>query len=206
MGRKAGVNLLYGIGFNSGKYPCWFEGKRQKEYAIWQDMLLRCTKECWENKPSYTNVTCSDNFKNYDYFYEWCQEQIGFNNKAEAGIRVAWHLDKDLLSKGNKVYSEDTCVFLPKTINLLLVKRDRSRGKYPLGVSWHSPMKKLRAKCCVGGGVQELIGYYDTELEAFLAYKTFKESYIKQVAEQYKDVIDPRAYKALLEYEVNIDD
>jgi hypothetical protein len=67
-------------------------------------------------------------------------------------------------------------------------------------------MKKLRAKCCVGGGVQQLIGYYDTPEQAFLAYKTFKEFYIKQVAEQYKSQIDPRAYKALLEYEVNIED
>jgi len=206
MGRKAGNSLISGIGFNDGKHLMSIECKTLKEYSLWQDMLLRCTEKYWEKKPTYIGTTCSENFRSYSYFYEWCQEQIGFKNKEEAGVRVAWHLDKDLLSKGNKIYGEDTCVFLPKTINLLLTKRDKSRGKYPLGVSWHSPMKKLRAKCCVGGGVQQLIGYYDTPEQAFEAYKIFKESYIKQVAEQYKDVIDPRAYKALLEYEVNIDD
>lgn len=206
MGRKAGNSLISGIGFNDGKHLMSIECKTLKEYSLWQDMLLRCTEKYWEKKPTYIGTTCSENFRSYSYFYEWCQEQIGFKNKEEGGVRVAWHLDKDLLSKGNKIYSEDTCVFLPKTINLLLTKRDKSRGKYPLGVSWHSPMKKLRAKCCVGGGVQQLIGYYDTPEQAFLAYKTFKESYIKQVAEQYKSQIDPRAYKALLEYEVNIED
>jgi len=206
MGRKAGNSLISGIGFNDGKHSMSIGGKVLKEYSLWQDMLLRCTEKYWEKKPTYVGTTCSENFKSYSYFYEWCQSQVGFKNKEEDGVRVSWHLDKDLLSKSNKLYSEDTCVFLPKTINLLLTKRDKSRGKYPLGVSWHSPMKKLRAKCCVGGGVQQLIGYYDTPEQAFLAYKTFKETYIKQVAEQYKDVIDPRAYKALLEYEVNIDD
>jgi len=55
-------------------------------------------------------------------------------------------------------------------------------------------------------GKQKHLGCFSTAKEAFLAYKNFKESYIKQVAEQYKSQIDPRAYKALLEYEVNIDD
>lgn len=206
MGRKAGNSLISGIGFNDGKHLMSIECKTLKEYSLWQDMLLRCTEKYWEKKPTYIGTTCSENFRSYSYFYEWCQEQIGFKNKEEAGVRVAWHLDKDLLSKGNKIYGEDTCVFLPKTINLLLTKRDKSRGKYPLGVSWHSPMKKLRAKCCVGGGVQQLIGYYDTPEQAFEAYKTFKEAYIKQVAERYKSQIDQRAYKALLEYEVNIED
>ena len=53
---------------------------------------------------------------------------------------------------------------------------------------------------------QKHLGSFNCPMKAFSVYKKAKEAYIKQVAEQYKDVIDPRAYKALLEYEVNIED
>ena len=49
-------------------------------------------------------------------------------------------------------------------------------------------------------------GFFDTELEAFNVYKTAKESYLKEQAEKYKSQIDPRAYNALMNYTVEIDD
>ena len=45
-----------------------------------------------------------------------------------------------------------------------------------------------------------------TPEEAFLAYKKDKEAYIKDVANKWKDKIDPRAYEALMNYEVEITD
>ena len=38
------------------------------------------------------------------------------------------------------------------------------------------------------------------------AYKTAKEFYIKEVADKWKDKIDPRAYDALYKYQVEITD
>ena len=55
-------------------------------------------------------------------------------------------------------------------------------------------------------GKQEHLGYYSTEIEAFNAYKQAKESFVKEQANKWKDQIDPRAYKALMSYEVGIDD
>jgi len=196
--------LVGGIGTKGCTYPTTFNGKMLKEYDIWGSMLLRCTEKCWANYPSYVNTFCSENFKSYTFFYEWCQEQKGFGNKDEKG--KYWQLDKDLLVKGNKLYSEDTCVFVPQEINILLIKCDSVRGDSPVGVHWHKKDKKFHSRCSDGFGKQKHLGCFSTAKEAFLAYKNFKEAYIKQVAEQYKDVIDPRAYKALLEYEVNIDD
>ena len=55
-------------------------------------------------------------------------------------------------------------------------------------------------------GKQEYLGYYNTELEAFNAYKQAKEAFIKEQASKWKDKIDERAYEALMNYTVNIDD
>ena len=52
----------------------------------------------------------------------------------------------------------------------------------------------------------EHLGLFNTELEAFKAYKTAKESFIKEQAEKWKSQIDPRAYEALMNYQVEIND
>ena len=141
----------------------------------------------------------SDKFKSYEYFYEWCHNQIGF---GECGFQ----LDKDLLVKGNKVYSENTCVFIPKEINILLTKRDASRGKYLIGVSWNKTGNAFKARVSKNKGRSEYLGSFKTELEAFNAYKEAKESFIKEQAEKWKGKIDERAYNALMSYEVDITD
>lgn len=192
--------LARGIGFNEGKYPTSVDSKRVKEYTTWNDMLSRCTAKFWGRRPTYAGTTCSDNFKSYTYFYEWCQTQVGFSNKDENG--KSWHLDKDLLVKGNKVYSEDTCVFLPSRINCLLIKCDSARGEYPVGVSWDKREKYFATSCADFESVRRHLGYFKTAAEAFIAYKTYKEGIIKQVATHYEHSIDNRAYNALMKYKV----
>ena len=141
----------------------------------------------------------SDNFKYYEYFYEWCNKKIGFSVEG-------FELDKDLLIKGNKVYNESTCVFIPAEINSLLTKRTTSRGKHLIGVSWCNKGKAFRAMVNKNKGKQEYLGYFNTELEAFNAYKVAKESFIKEQADKWKDKIDDRAYEALMNYQVEITD
>lgn len=198
-------NLVCGIGFNDNSIKTRVNNSRMTyEYKVWTSMLRRCTDVFQSKRSTYKGVTCSDNFKHYSFFYEWCHRQIGFGNIDEDG--KSWHLDKDLLVKGNKIYSEDTCVFLPPKLNTVLVKSNSIRGKYPLGVCRNKQMDRFLAQCKNGDGKSRYLGSFKTPEQAFQAYKTFKEACIKQVAEQYKSQIDPRAYKALLEYEVNIDD
>jgi hypothetical protein len=197
---KSNGNLLYGVGVGARKYTSSISGKHRPEYQLWKAMLRRCYSEKERHLlPSYEGCTVSENFKSFDYFYEWCQEQVGF-------IVNGFALDKDILVKGNRVYSEDTCVFVPKAVNQLLITKNSCRGDYVIGVSFDKSRDKFVAKCGQGGRNPLSLGRFNTEIEAFLVYKKAKEAYIKQVAEQYKDVIDPRAYKALLEYEVNIED
>ena len=191
---------VYGVGVSGIKYPSKLNGVNTKEYDLWCSMIQRCYSNTYKKKqPTYEGCEVSDNFKYYEYFYEWCHSQIGFANEG-------WQLDKDLLIKGNKVYSEDSCVFLPREINQLLVKRENMRGKYLIGVHWCNTKKAFVAQVNKNKGKSEHLGIFKTEIEAFKAYKTAKEAFVKEQANKWKDEIDDRAYNALMNYEVEITD
>ena len=191
---------VYGVGVVGAKYPTKVSGVLTKEYKLWNSMLRRCYSDNSKKKyPTYEGCEVSENFKSYGYFYEWCQKQVGFGNGG-------WHLDKDLLIKGNKIYSESTCVFLPSEINSLLVKSDKIRGEHLIGVCWHKRGKAFVARVSKNKGRLEYLGTFKTEIEAFNAYKQAKEAFIKEQAEKWKSQIDERAYNALMNYTVEIDD
>ena len=196
--------LVRGIGVRGTLYPTKAHGKTLKEYSLWTDMLLRCTNKVLLKRPTYEGTACSESFKSYTFFYEWCNQQKGFNEKDKNGRK--WNLDKDILVKGNKLYSEDTCVFVPHRINSLLIKRDACRGEWPVGVYWQEKSGKFRARCGGWHGKLKHLGSFNTPQEAFLAYKTFKEALIKEVANEYKEQLDYRVYEALMNYEVNEND
>ena len=192
------------VGILGTKYPTRVNGVRTKEYMLWANMLRRCCSDTYQKKyPTYEGCEVSDSFKSYEYFYEWCQKQIGFGVDGNGN---PFQLDKDLLIKGNKVYSESTCVFLPKEINSVLTKCTASRGKHLIGVYWSKTNKAFVARVAKNKGKQEYLGSFNTEIEAFKAYKQAKEAYLKELADEYKDILDPRAYIALQKYVVDVDD
>lgn len=192
------TKLVCGVGVNDGKYPAKVNGKNVEVYGIWRRALKRCySPEYQRQNPTYLGCSASENFKNYSYFHEWCENQVGFGQQD-------FQLDKDLIFKGNKLYSEDTCLFLPKQLNIMLISRKASRGTLPIGVT--AGGGKFMAKCGRGFFTSRYIGVFNTPEEAFHAYKQVKEAFIKAQAEKWKALIDPRAYAALMAYEVEITD
>ena len=190
---------VHGIGI-TGDSQVRVDGKHTKEYRLWNNMLKRCYSVCCQKvRPTYIDCSISENFRYLQYFKEWCNNQIGFNSVDEKGKPFA--LDKDILVKGNRVYNEDVCVFVPQEVNLLFTKRDKSRGEYPIGVSFHKSRGMLTATLN-----NKYLGYFNTAEQAFQVYKTAKEAYIKEVANKWKDKIDLRVYNALMKYEVEITD
>ena len=194
------IPSVRGVGILGTKYPSTISGVKTKEYTLWCHMLTRCYSDAYQKKrPTYEGCEVSDNFKSYEYFYEWCHKQIGFGVDG-------FELDKDLLVKGNKVYSESTCVFLPNEINSLLTKRTASRGEHLIGVCWCNTKKAFISQVGKNKGKPEKLGSFATELEAFNTYKQAKEVFIKEQANGWKDKIDDRAYEALMNYQVEITD
>ena len=169
-------------------------------------MLQRCHDEKYHKKqPTYIDCEVSEEWLNYQNFAEWY-----YNNYYEIeGEKMC--LDKDILHKGNKIYSSDNCVFVPNNINVLFTKSDKARGKYPIGVTYHKQARKFMAQCNVYDFEENKIkrknlGLYDSSQQAFESYKQFKEKNIKEVANYYKDKIPSKLYDSLYNYEVDIND
>lgn len=197
---------VYEVGYiGEGKYRTINEnGKHSKCYEVWVKMLQRCFDEKFQIKrPTYKNCEVCKEWLNFQVFAEWF-----YNNYYEIeGEKMC--LDKDILIKGNKIYSPDTCIYVPQTINTLFVKCNKSRGNYPIGVSYHKMSKKFMAHCNVYDYKKNKkinLGYYSTPEEAFNVYKEFKEKYIKEVADYYKNKIPTKLYDAMYRYEVEIID
>lgn len=185
-----------GIGFlGVGKY----NSKEHKEaYHKWKAILDRCIRNDYSNKSisSYKDCSVCKEWLNFQNFAKWFYE-----NKYKCSEPLC--VDKDILVHGNKLYSPDTCLLVPQRINLLFVKEKGHRGNLPIGVhkcknKYISSLTKLYKK--------ERIGSSDNVEDSFKKYKIEKEKYIKQVADEYKNIISEKVYNAMYAYKVNITD
>ena len=194
---------VYGVGMVGVKYPTGANWKDTKEYKAWNHMLERCySKRLKDSRSTYKDVTCCKEWLCFENFYEWLHNQENFDKWYN---NERWAVDKDILIKGNKVYSPETCCLVPPNVNSLFTKRDR--GEFPVGVTknWN----RFEASCMNPfTNKREYIGKYDTIEEAFLSYKEYKENIIKQIAtiEYNKGNISEQCYEAMVNYKVEITD
>lgn len=185
-------SLVEGVGIND----CIDVRRRSEVYKHWRSMLVRCYSERHHKQfPIYADCNVCTEWHHLSNFKKWFDE-----NYIEG-----YALDKDILIKGNKVYSPDTCCFVPQEINNLLIKSDKARGNLPLGVSKRG--NKFYSSVSVNRKRVHL-GVFNTPEEAFLAYKKAKEHNVKVLAEKYfkEGRITERVYRALLDYRVEITD
>ena len=145
---------------------------------------------------SYEDVTCCDEWLSFGNFVEWVNKEVGYSGKPEGT-----ELDKDILVKGNKIYSPEACSFVPTAVNSLLNDCGAGRGEFPVGVCFEKCRSKFKVQMrCFGR--QKHLGHYTTIESASFAYKTAKEAQIKIVATQYKDVLSPAVYESLMNWEI----
>ena len=195
-------DLIYGVGYNDVKNSAKKGSEYEFEYKLWTRMLGRCYDIKFQsNFPTYTDKIVSEEWLVFSNFVEDVRKFTGYD-KAK---HETWELDKDIIVKGNNTYSKDACCFVPKELNYLLINPKGNRNSYPIGV--HKKSKRNKYSVTISrNGISNSLGTFDTTELAFLAYKEAKEQYIKEVANKWKDQIDPRVYDALLRYEVEITD
>ena len=203
--------LVYGVGINDSEYKVteyeYTGGKncngvlerrevwRCPFYKKWTDMLARCYSK---NKAyAYVGVTVCEEWLLFSNFRKWMVVQ-----EESLGSLVGLHLDKDLLVIGNKVYSSVTCVFIEKRINDFVKDNSRYRGTCMLGAHLIKSIGKFKSECSnplskEGDTRGKYIGYFDTEIEAHLAWKKRKHEYSYLLAGS-KYVTDGKVKKILL--------
>lgn len=196
---------VYGVGVKGSKHPSRINNKITIEYGIWYSMISRCyNKKFHLRESTYKECQVCNEWLFFDNFYNWLHEQENFetlskNNNLE--------LDKDILVKGNKIYSPETCCLVPHRVNMLFVKANSLRSNLPIGVRKMGIYDKYTAEY-EHDRRHIYVGAYETVEETFLAYKFHKEETIKNVAqEEYaKGNITKQCYDAMMNYEVEITD
>lgn len=207
IGRGEGVphvtkrKKIYGIGVNDADFSTGSSNKREPSYALWKSILTRCYGKTHPKQATYKNCSVCNEWLFYSNFKKWFDDPT-------SGYKKGYHVDKDILVRGNKIYSPDTCCFVPPEINTLIVKHDATRGDLPIGVTKNNSVSRGFRAIIRIYGKYHTIGYFDTIEEAFNAYKLTKETHIQEMATQYyKDgKITEKVYDALMKYEVEITD
>jgi hypothetical protein len=186
---------VYGVGINDSPYITGYRDEKGTlhtcpYYSAWHAMLGRCYCERQlTRQPSYIGCTVVEEWKYFTKFRSW-METKDWKGKA---------LDKDLLVQGNKLYGPDTCLFVDKAVNSLLVFRDRARGPYPLGVtlSKSNGYEYFVAKCSFYGK-QKTLGSFKTPEEAAECYREEKLRHFAEIAHKQTDPIIKQAILRLI--------
>lgn len=174
-------------------------GEKTKKYLTWFAMLQRCySLNSLDSKPTYLGCSVCEGWMNFQNFCEW------FDLNYYEIPNTTMCLDKDILNKGNKIYSPNTCVFVPQEINKLLTKRDRFRGDLPIGVK-KTPSNNFTSVCNLNNK-NIFLGKFDNIKDAFNEYKKFKEEVMRIMADKYKTYIPKNLYDSLYSYSVEISD
>ena len=183
---------VYDIGcLGLGSYQTNIDCKKAKAYKTWHDMIGRCYEEGRSGiyEAYYEICTVCEEWKCYQTFAKWYEE-----NQYECKGRL--HLDKDILYPGNKIYSPDTCLLVPQRINMVFTNKTNNRG-LPNGI-----VQQGNGYLAKYNHIE--LGVCDTVEEAYEIYAKEKEKHIKQIADEYREIIPAYIYEALCRYKVDI--
>ncbi len=183
---KMQVNNVKDVQVNGKWIKSWVESElgnktqfNTRASICYRGMMVRCNPlDKTGSLSSYEG--CSSLFRDFQEFTEWCQTQYGYMYREENG--KFWQLDKDLYSIGNRLYSPETCLFVPQRINCLFTNQRQKKYDLPLGIIYKvktDVMTKERSRpyesrCNNSKGRQLSGGFYADPIEAHFSYLTMK--------------------------------
>jgi len=150
-------------------------------YSVWYDMFRRCfLSDGKRGQKNYTSCSVCEEWLTFSNFKKWMEKQ-DWEGKE---------LDKDLLVEGNKIYSPSTCTFISHDLNQFFKDRGNDRGRCSsVGVTEKNGRFMSR---CSDPFLKERVylGSFDTEAEAFKAWKNYKY----QLALQWAKILEKEGY------------
>ncbi len=188
--RSAGHRgLVLGVGHNDSKYTVapLIDGGRARcpAYKNWFSMLDRCYGG---KQPTYDDVNVSEGWKSFSAFLSWWKD-----NKKDG-----YHLDKDILTDG-RIYSAETCVFVPQWLNAFILDSNSTRGEFLIGASYSKHRSKYISYCNNPTTKRmEYLGYFDSQYEAHICWKKKKLEHTRALRSS-MDEIDIRIYPRIVE-------
>lgn len=178
---------LYGVGITDMSTKV--DGKSTPAYTAWFSMLRRVYGKLeLVRNPTYVGCSVDATWLRFSVFKRW------FDSNSVHG----YHLDKDLLVDGNKVYGPKTCCFVPHALNCLFTDSGAARGKYPIGVSryrdgtFHAQLSKHKQVFH--------LGYFESVSKAHDAWLSAKKAHVRVYAKELyaAGLIPSKVYRAVL--------
>lgn len=169
--------LVKGVGVNDSPFCTGtsIDGKivNHQAYDTWSGMLQRCYDPKFQAAhPHYMGCAVSSEWLSFTGFFAWWKE-----NSVDG-----WDLDKDFKSPGNRTYSPDNCLFIPKFLNNFITAKPGNRS-LPMGVHTISKLAKFKAAIRKNGAYIHL-GVFNTTDEANRAWLIAK----LEIAYSYKEI------------------
>lgn len=176
--------LVYGVGINDADYVTrkTINGKvvlSCKFFEVWRGVIRRCySEESLRNHPTYAGCSVCDEWLTFSNFKAWMETQ-DWKGKE---------IDKDIINKGNKIYSPEFCVFVDSMTNSFIIDCGSVRGEWPIGVTFHKRNNEFRAQCSDPfTKVRGWIGAFKCPNEAHQAWRKRKHELACQLADLQTD-------------------
>lgn len=179
---------ICGVGINDADYPTQKNdnsNNTQKRiwccpfYERWTGVIKRCySKSVHKKYPTYATCTMDESWLYFSNFKAWMEKQ-DWQGKQ---------LDKDLLVKGNKHYSPETCVFVDRLVNVFILDCKSRRESELTGAYKRKGYDRYSAKCRNPFlNKLEDIGYFPSAEDAHQAWKARKHELACKLADMQTD-------------------
>ena len=157
--------------------------EKTKEYRVWSLIIYRCCYKKYSRKLApYKDCEVSEEWKNYSNFYKWYED-----NFYECSDQL--EVDKDILSKEEKIYSKETCLLIPREINGFC-KPSKQGGCYlTVCNKWSANVNRRSGYTHIGN--------FDNFEEAEIEFIKCKNSIFQSLVDKYKGELPKYVYKKL---------
>lgn len=151
----------------------------KKELFLWRAMIYRCYDK---NNSGYylygeKGITVCKRWLCFENFVKDIPLIKGYNREKFQNGKLELDKDMSYVGYGNKVYSLETCEFLPYRVNFseMLARRKLTTSSRYVGVTKLKDEKWQVTYC--SKNKKFYVGRYSTEKEAHEAYEKFKLAY-----------------------------